>query len=78
MGWNTWNTFGEDISEDLIIETCDAMIEKGLRDAGYTYIVIDDCWSCRERDAEGGRESRCGAILSLPTDTLPLFRTRWA
>ena len=53
MGWNTWNTFGEDISEDLIIETCDAMIEKGLRDAGYEYIVIDDCWSLKERDAEG-------------------------
>lgn len=53
MGWNTWNTFGENISEDLIIETCDAMIEKGLRDAGYTYVVIDDCWSCRERDSEG-------------------------
>ena len=33
MGFNTWNTFGEKISEDLIIETCDAMVEKGLRDA---------------------------------------------
>ena len=53
MGFNTWNTFGEKISEDLIIETCDAMVEKGLRDAGYEYIVIDDCWSLRERDAEG-------------------------
>ena len=53
MGWNTWNTFGEDINEALIIETCDAMVEKGLRDAGYEYVVIDDCWSLKERDAEG-------------------------
>ena len=53
MGWNTWNTFGENISESLIMETCDAMIEKGLRDAGYRYVVIDDCWSERTRDAEG-------------------------
>lgn len=54
MGFNTWNTFGGNISEQLIIETCDAMIEKGYRDAGYTYVVIDDCWMMRSRDA-GGR-----------------------
>ena len=53
MGWNTWNTFGENINEALIMETCDAMVEKGLRDAGYQYIVIDDCWSLDDRDAEG-------------------------
>lgn len=50
MGWNSWNTFGRNISEDLIIETCDAMVESGLRDAGYEYIVIDDCWSKLERN----------------------------
>ncbi len=53
MGWNSWNTFGADISEDLIIETCDAMIENGLLDAGYNYVVIDDCWSLKERDKDG-------------------------
>ncbi len=53
MGWNTWNTFGENISEQLIIETVDAMVEKGLRDAGYIYVVIDDCWSLKERDENG-------------------------
>lgn len=53
MGWNSWNTFGTDISEALIMETADAMVERGLRDAGYEYVVIDDCWSLNERDAEG-------------------------
>lgn len=53
MGWNSWNTFGADISEKLILETADAMVEKGYRDAGYEYLVIDDCWSLKERDAEG-------------------------
>ena len=53
MGWNSWNTFGENISEDLVKEAADAMVSSGLRDAGYTYIVIDDCWSLRERNAEG-------------------------
>ncbi len=53
MGWNTYNSFGADISEQLIIESCDAMVENGLRDAGYTYINIDDFWSLKERDENG-------------------------
>ena len=35
MGWNSWNTFGKDISEQLIMEMADVMVEKGYRDAGY-------------------------------------------
>lgn len=53
MGWNSWNTFGENINEQLIMETADAMISTGLHDAGYEYIVIDDCWSAKERDENG-------------------------
>ena len=53
MGWNSWNTFGENINEQLIMETADAMVSTGLKDAGYEYIVIDDCWSLRERDENG-------------------------
>ena len=53
MGWNSWNTFAEKISEDLLMETADAMVETGLRDAGYEYVVIDDCWSLRERGKDG-------------------------
>ena len=53
IGWNSWNTFGENISEALIKETADAMVESGMRDAGYEYLVIDDCWSLRERDKNG-------------------------
>ena len=55
MGFNTWNTFGENINENIIKETADAMLEKGLLDAGYEYLVIDDCWSERERDPESGK-----------------------
>lgn len=53
MGWNSWNTFGRDINEQLIFEMADAMVEKGYRDAGYEYLVIDDCWSAKERDENG-------------------------
>ncbi len=50
MGFNTWNTFGKNIDENLIKEIADAFVEKGLKEAGYEYIVIDDCWSEMERD----------------------------
>lgn len=53
MGFNTWNTFGTNISDQLIRETADMMVEKGYLAAGYEYLVIDDCWQERERDSEG-------------------------
>lgn len=53
MGWNSWNTFGANIHEQLIFETADKLVETGLRDLGYNYLVIDDCWSLRERGADG-------------------------
>ncbi|HEY4301594.1 MAG TPA: glycoside hydrolase family 27 protein [Candidatus Didemnitutus sp.] len=53
MGFNTWNTFASHIDEALIKETAEAMIASGMRDAGYNYVVIDDCWAAMERDAQG-------------------------
>src|SRR5690606_18817689 len=53
MGWNSWNTFGWDISEELIKETADIWNELGLLEAGYQYLVIDDCWSLKSRDKDG-------------------------
>jgi alpha-galactosidase len=52
MGWNSWNKFGCDVSEQLIRETADAMVASGMRDAGYRYVVIDDCWQV-SRDGQG-------------------------
>lgn len=42
MGWSSWNTFGVDISEEIIVGTARAMVENGLKDAGYLYVNIDD------------------------------------
>ncbi len=53
MGWNSWNTFTENINEDLVKETVGAMKEQGFLEAGYEYVVMDDCWSLKERDSEG-------------------------
>ncbi|MFI5391859.1 MAG: glycoside hydrolase family 27 protein, partial [Bacteriovoracales bacterium] len=44
MGWNTWNTFKCKIDEKLIRESADVLVSSGMRDAGYEYINIDDCW----------------------------------
>lgn len=44
MGWNSWNKFGCDVSEQLIRETADAMVSSGMQAAGYQYVNIDDCW----------------------------------
>jgi alpha-galactosidase len=52
MGWNSWNKFHCDVSDKLIREMADAMVESGMRDAGYKYVVIDDCWQV-SRDAQG-------------------------
>jgi len=52
MGWNSWNKFGCDVSEKLIKEMADALVSSGMKDAGYQYIVIDDCWQI-DRDAQG-------------------------
>lgn len=52
MGWNSWNKFACNVSESLIKEMADAMVTSGMRDAGYVYLVIDDCWQI-DRDAQG-------------------------
>ena len=52
MGWNSWNKFQGNISEEVIKGIADAMVEEGLLEAGYTYLNIDDCWHGK-RDADG-------------------------
>jgi alpha-galactosidase len=54
LGWNSWNTFGVQVNETLICEIADALVSTGLKDCGYQYLVIDDCWSVKDRrDANG-------------------------
>ena len=53
MGWNSWNTFTWNINDLLIRETANVMVESGLKDAGYEYVVVDDCWSLKQRDEKG-------------------------
>ena len=52
MGWNSWNKYGCNVSESLIMGMADAMVSSGMKDAGYEYVVIDDCWQV-SRDENG-------------------------
>jgi alpha-galactosidase len=52
MGWNSWNTFGCDVSETLIREMADALVSSGMQEVGYEYVNIDDCWM-DGRDSSG-------------------------
>lgn len=51
MGWNSWNTFASNINEKMIKEMADAMVSSGMRDAGYKYLILDDCWLAPTRDS---------------------------
>lgn len=53
MGWNSWNTFATEINEKLILETANILSSNGMKDAGYTYLVLDDAWMAKERDSQG-------------------------
>ena len=52
MGWNSWNLFAEKVDDKTVRTMADAMVSSGMRDAGYTYINIDDTWE-GVRDAQG-------------------------
>lgn len=52
MGWNSWNHFRDKVDDATIRSMADAMVSSGMRDAGYTYINIDDTWE-GQRDAQG-------------------------
>jgi alpha-galactosidase len=55
LGWNSWNSFGCGLTEAQVLEATDAMVSSGMRDAGYRYVVVDDCWFDPQRDAAGNR-----------------------
>ena len=53
MGWNSWNRFAGNINETLIRNIADAIVNSGMKDAGYTYVILDDAWMASSRDSSG-------------------------
>ncbi|MDR7276577.1 glycoside hydrolase family 27 protein [Catenuloplanes atrovinosus] len=64
MGWNSWNTFACNINEQLIRQTADSIVSSGMRDLGYQYVVVDDCWMAPQRDANGNLQGDPGRFPS--------------
>ena len=50
MGWNSWNKFQCNVSEELTKSVADSIATNGMKDAGYEYVVIDDCWQVSRDD----------------------------
>ncbi|KAJ3731436.1 glycoside hydrolase [Lentinula guzmanii] len=53
LGYNTWNAYGCNINEDLVLESAQLMVSLGLQAAGYEYVNIDDCYAEKNRSASG-------------------------
>jgi len=53
MGWDSGPSLGCKVSEETIRQQADALASSGLRAAGYRYVIVGDCWSARERAADG-------------------------
>jgi len=49
MGWNSWNSFGAQITEADVRSAADNLVSSGLADIGYRYVVIDDFWEADAR-----------------------------
>lgn len=56
MGWQSWNVLEGNISYSAICDQADALVSKGFKDAGYSYIGVDDCWQ-KSGDKTTGRNS---------------------
>lgn len=53
MGWNSWNCWGLSVSQEKVISSAQAILDKGLADYGYSYINVDDAWEAEARNADG-------------------------
>ncbi|MFD9962226.1 glycoside hydrolase family 27 protein [Amycolatopsis sp. NPDC058986] len=54
MGWNSWNQVGcYGLTEQVVRDAADALVKTGMRDAGYRYVVVDDCWQAPTRATDG-------------------------
>ncbi|KAI1332841.1 glycoside hydrolase family 27 protein [Xylariaceae sp. FL0255] len=63
LGWNSWNAYGCDVNETKVLDAAQALIDLGLKDLGYEYVNIDDCWS-----EKTGRDPTTNQLL--PNTTL--------
>lgn len=44
MGWNSYNCFGERVTQELALKAAHKLVDLGLDQHGWTYINMDDGW----------------------------------
>ena len=44
MGWNSWYSYSEGVSQEGMEKVARLLESSGLADAGWSYVNIDDCW----------------------------------
>ncbi len=64
MGWNSWNCFAQNVSQEKVQAAADAMVSSGLVDHGWTYVNVDDCWEVQAARPEDQRRAPDGHILT--------------
>jgi alpha-galactosidase len=64
MGWNSWNCFAQNVSQEKVQSAADAMVASGLIDHGWTYVNVDDCWEIPAREPAANRRAPDGHILT--------------
>ena len=71
MGWNSWNS-GVSLTEQTVMQTIDAMVSSGLRDAGYRYVNLDAGWAASTRDPNGKLQADPDAVSARDSRGRPL------
>ena len=66
MGWNSWNCFASNVSQEKVRAAADAMVSSGLVDHGWTYVNVDDCWEVNAGRPAEQRRAADGHILTNP------------
>jgi alpha-galactosidase len=64
MGWNSWNCFAQNVSQEKVQAAADAMVRSGLVDHGWTYVNVDDCWEVQANRPADQRRAPDGHILT--------------
>jgi alpha-galactosidase len=57
MGWNSWNSWAENVDQEKVLTSAKILVSSGLINHGWTYVNIDDTW-------QGKRTGKDKALLS--------------
>lgn len=66
MGWNSWNEYGCNIKDDVFVTVARQLVALGLKDVGYQYVNIEDCWTDKQRRRDANTKELIPDPLKFP------------